>query len=133
VLQRYQEWYVGGGLAGSLIRRLTHTDIASTWTNSRAVWSRSAAGVLEQIRNVEQTVPFVLLGLDLDNGSEWLDRQLIRCLRDPSAPVWAARSRRYRSNYNTHVDQERRTWRRQLLRNGRLEDPGLHEPITRVY
>jgi len=69
--------HCGSSLAGSFIWSLTFTDLASTWTSGRAVWNRGAAGVLEQTRAVEDQLPFALLGLDFDNGGEWLNWHLI--------------------------------------------------------
>lgn len=125
--------HCGSSLAGSFIWSLTYTDIASTWTSGRAVWNKGATGVLEQTQQVEQNLPFVLLGLDFDNGGEWLNWHLIRYLQERSAPVRVTRSRPYHSDDNAHVEQKNWMWPRQLLGYGRLEDPGLVEPINRVY
>lgn len=125
--------HCGRSLAGSFVWSLTYTDIASTWTSGRAVWNRGATGVLEQTRQVEQSLPFALLGLDFDNGGEWLNWHLIRYLQERSAPVRVTRSRPYHSDDNAHVEQKNWMWPRQLLGYGRLEDPGLVEPINHVY
>lgn len=125
--------HCGGSLAGSFIWSLTYTDIASTWTTGRAVWNRGATGVLEQTQRVEAGLPFALLGLDFDNGGEWLNWHLIRYLQQRAAPVRITRSRPYHSNDNAHVEQKNWMWPRQLLGYGRLEDPGLVEPINRLY
>lgn len=125
--------HCGSSLAGSFIWSLTYTDIASTWTSGRAVWNKGASGVLEQTRQVEQSLPFALLGMDFDNGSEWLNWHLIRYLQERSAPVRVTRSRPYHSDDNAHVEQKNWMWPRQLLGYGRLEDPGVVEPINRIY
>jgi len=125
--------HCGSSLAGSFVWSLTYTDIASTWTSGRAVWNRGATGVLEQTRQVEQSLPFTLLGLDFDNGSEWLNWHLIRYLQDRVSPVRVTRSRPYHSDDNAHVEQKNWMWPRQLLGYGRLEDPQLVEPINDVY
>lgn len=125
--------HCGSSLAGSFVWSLTYTDIASTWTSGRAVWNRGASGVLEQTRQVEQGLPFGLLGLDFDNGGEWLNWHLIRYLQERSAPVRVTRSRPYHSNDNAHVEQKNWMWPRQLLGYGRLEDPNLVDPINKVY
>lgn len=44
------------------------TDIVSGWTENRATWNKGAAGVLEQIKSIEQALPFQLRGFDCDNG-----------------------------------------------------------------
>ena len=125
--------HCGRSLAGSFIWSLTFTDLASTWTSGRAVWNRGAAGVLEQTRQVEDQLPFALLGWDFDNGGEWLNWHLIRYLQDRSKPVRISRSRPYHSDDNAHVEQKNWMWPRQLLGYGRLEDSRLVEPINGVY
>lgn len=125
--------HCGSSLAGSFVWSLTYTDIASTWTSGRAVWNKGATGVLEQTRQVEQSLPFTLLGMDFDNGNEWLNWHLIRYLQERSEPVRVTRSRPYHSDDNAHVEQKNWMWPRQLLGYGRLEDPNLVEPINRIY
>lgn len=125
--------HCGSSLAGSFIWSLTYTDIASTWTNGRAVWNRGAAGVLEQTRQVEERLPFAVLGMDFDNGGEWLNWHLIRYLQERIQPVRVTRSRPYHSDDNAHVEQKNWMWPRQLLGYGRLEEPQLVKPINEVY
>jgi hypothetical protein len=125
--------HCGSSLAGNFIWSLTFTDIASTWTSGRAVWNRGAAGVLEQTRQVEEQLPFGLLGLDFDNGGEWLNWHLIRYLQQRTKPVRVTRSRPYHSDDNAHVEQKNWMWARQLLGYGRLEDPELVGLINQVY
>src|SRR6267378_272388 len=125
--------HCGGSLAGSFIWSLTYTDLASTWTEGRAVWNKGAHGVLEQTKNVEQTLPFALLGFDFDNGSEWLNWALIRYLQVRLKPVRVTRSRPYHKDDNAHVEQKNWMWPRQLLGYGRLEDPACVERINTLY
>ena len=73
--------HCGSSLAGNFVWSLTFTDLASTWTEGRAVYNKGAQGVLEQTQHVEQHLPFALLGLDFDNGGEWLNWHLIRYLQ----------------------------------------------------
>jgi hypothetical protein len=44
-------------------------DIATGWTEQRAVWGKGETDVLEQIKDIEKSLPFPLLGFDCDNGS----------------------------------------------------------------
>jgi hypothetical protein len=125
--------HCGSSLAGNFVWSLIFTDIASTWTSGRAVWNRGATGVLERTRQVEASLPFDLLGLDFDNGGEWLNWHLIRYLHERAEPVRVTRSRPYHSDDNAHVEQKNWMWPRQLLGYGRLEDAELVEPIDEVY
>jgi hypothetical protein len=87
--------HCGSSLVGSFIWSLTYTDLACTWTEGRAVWNKGAHGVLEQTKNVEQTLPFAIRGFDFDNGSEWLNWTLIRYLQVRPKPIRVTRSRPY--------------------------------------
>src|SRR5690242_19744914 len=68
--------HCGGSLAGNFIWSLTYTDILSGWTEGGAVWNKGATGVLTATREVEQRLPFALLGFDSDNGGEFLNHHL---------------------------------------------------------
>lgn len=125
--------HCGGSLAGSFIWSLTYTDLASTWTEGRAVWNKGSFGVLEQTRDVEQKLPFAIRGFDFDNGSEWLNWTLIRYLQARTRPIRLTRSRPYHKDDNAHVEQKNWMWPRQLLGYGRLEEERLVEPINALY
>jgi hypothetical protein len=125
--------HCGGSLAGNFIWSLTYTDLASTWTEGRAVWNKGATGVLDQTRDVEQTLPFAILGFDFDNGSEWLNWTLIRYLQVRRTPIRLTRSRPYHKDDNAHVEQKNWMWPRQLLGYGRLEEARLVAPINGLY
>jgi hypothetical protein len=125
--------HCGGSLAGDFIWSLTYTDILSGWTEGGAVWNKGAAGVLAATGEVEARLPFALLGLDSDNGGEFLNRHLWSYLRERKPAVEFTRSRPYHSDDNAHVEQKNWTWARQLLGYGRLEDPELVGPISALY
>ena len=125
--------HCGTSLAGDFIWSLTFTDIFSGWTEGRAVWNKGAAGVLEATQDVENTLPFPLLGFDCDNGSEFLNHHLWGYLAKRNSPVEFTRSRPYHKNDNAHVEQKNWMWPRQLLGYGRLEDALLVTGICTLY
>jgi hypothetical protein len=125
--------HCGASLAGSFIWSLTYTDILSGWTEGRAVWNKGAAGVLSATEDVENGLPFALLGFDCDNGGEFLNHHLRTYLVERKLPVDFTRSRPYHSDDNAHVEQKNWAWPRQLLGYSRLEDPELVAPIYAVY
>ena len=125
--------HCGGSLAGEFIWSLTYTDILSGWTEGGAVWNKGAAGVLAATREVEERLPFALLGFDSDNGGEFLNHHLWSYMRERQAAVEFTRSRPYHSDDNAHVEQKNWTWARQLLGYGRLEDPALVALISALY
>ena len=125
--------HCGTSLAGSFIWSLTYTDILSGWTEGGAVWNKGATGVLTATREVEERLPFALLGLDSDNGGEFLNHHLLAYMKQRPTAVDFTRSRPYHSDDNAHVEQKNWTWARQLLGYGRLEDPTLVAPISALY
>lgn len=125
--------HCGSSLAGDFAWSLVYTCHGSTWTEGRAVWNKGAAGIVEQTRDVEQSLPFELLGFDFDNGSEWLNWTLIKYLQVRHRPVAVTRSRPYHKDDNAHVEQKNWMWPRQLLGYGRLEDPLAVPLINGLY
>jgi hypothetical protein len=125
--------HCGGSLAGEFIWSLTYTDILSGWTEGGAVWNKGAAGVLAATREVEERLPFALLGFDSDNGGEFLNHHLWSYMRERHAAVEFTRSRPYHSDDNAHVEQKNWTWARQLLGYSRLENPALVTLISALY
>jgi hypothetical protein len=125
--------HCGASLAGDFLWSLTYTDIATQWTEGRAVWNKGAAGVLAATRAVEAALPFALLGFDCDNGSEFLNHHLLGYLHERPKPVAFTRSRPYHSDDNAHVEQKNWMWPRQLLGYGRLEQEALVVPVSRLY
>jgi hypothetical protein len=125
--------HCGSSLAGDFIWSLTYTDIFSGWTEGRAVWNKGAGGVLAATRDVEEALPFGLLGFDCDNGSEFLNHHLWGYLAQRRRPVEFTRSRPYHKDDNAHVEQKNWMWPRQLLGYSRLEDVAQVVRICRVY
>jgi len=85
--------HCGDSLAGMFAYTLDSVDIATGWTEQRAVWGKGETGVLEQIHDIESSLPFPLLGFDCDNGSEFLNHHLYRHFsqrKNPSSSPAAA-------------------------------------------
>lgn len=125
--------HCGQSLAGDFIWSLTFTDIYSCWTENRATWNKGAAGVIDQINDIEKLLPFDLLGFDCDNGSEFLNHHLLRYLSERSVPVQFTRSRPYHKNDNAHVEQKNWSHVRQLLGYYRLDNILIRELLNDLY
>jgi len=125
--------HCGNSLAGDFVWSLTMTDIQTSWTENRAVWNKGSAGVLEQIKNIEKSLPFEILGYDCDNGSEFLNHHLIRYFVNRDKAVQFTRSRAYRKNDNAHVEQKNWTHVRHLFGYDRFDRPELVEMMNDLY
>jgi len=125
--------HCGDSLQGDFIWSLCFTDLASGWTELRAVWNRGSHGVREAVREIEAKLPFAILGFDCDNGSEFLNHHLWRYFARRREPVQFTRSRPYHKNDNAHVEQKNWTHVRCLLGYDRVENAQLLEPINALY
>lgn len=125
--------HCGNSLEGNFVWSITMTDILTAWTENRATWNKGADGVVKQIKNIEKSLPFDLLGCDCDNGSEFLNHHLIRYLMLRDKPVQFTRSRAYHKNDNAHVEQKNWTHVRHLFGYDRFENPILVDLMNDLY
>jgi len=125
----------GGNAAGEVVWMLDNVDICTTWVEMRAMFGRGQESTVEQLKDIEQHLPFPWLGLDSDNGGEFINRHLLRwCQTDRPAPIFYTRSRPYRSNDNAHVEQKNWTHVRHWFgyeRHDNSEVTGLMNELAR--
>jgi len=120
----------GGSVAGEFVWMLDGVDYATTWVELRAMWGRGQVGTLAALRDVEASLPFELLGLDSDNGGEFLNYHVLRWLQKRSRPVFMTRSRPYKKDDNAHVEQKNWTHIRQCFGYERHDNPEVVELIN---
>jgi len=125
--------HCGESMAGMFAFTLDCVDIATNWTEQRAVWGKGETGVLEQIKDIEDSIPFPLLGFDSDNGSEFLNYHLLRHFHQRKQPIQFTRSRPYHKNDNAHVEQKNWTHVRQWLGYQRLDNPDVVALMNDLY
>jgi hypothetical protein len=125
--------HCGNSLEGDFIWSLCFTDLATGWTELRAVWNKGAHGMMAAVHEMEKKLPFAILGFDCDNGSEFLNHHLWRYFARRKEPVQFTRSRPYHKNDNAHVEQKNWTHVRCLLGYDRLQKEELLGPINALY
>lgn len=126
--------HCGDSMAGDFAWTLTMTDITTGWTENRATWNKGASGVLKQIKNIEKSLPFPILGFDCDNGSEFLNWHLLRYFQERRGQtVQVTRSRPYRKNDNAHVEQKNWTHVRQLFGYDRFDNQKAIKKMNDLY
>ena len=120
--------HCGGSMTGDYVNTVDFVDIATGWTEQRAIWGKGEVGVLEQIKDVEVSLPFPLRGFDSDNGGEFLNHHLLRHFTDnPQRKnlVQFTRSRAYKKDDNAHIEQKNYTHVRQFLGYRRFDNPKI--------
>jgi len=105
-------------------------DYATTWVEVRAIWGRGQAGTLAALQDIEACLPFSLLGLDSDNGGEFLNHHVMKWLQRRPRPVFMTRSRPWKKDDNAHVEQKNWTHIRQTFGYERHDNPEVVEPIN---
>jgi hypothetical protein len=122
----------GGSVAGEFVWMVDGVDYATTWVEVRAMWGRGQAGTLAALQDIEANLPFSLLGLDSDNGGEFLNHHVLHWLQKRPRPVFMTRSRPYKKDDNAHVEQKNWTHVRQCFGYERHDNPELVEPMNEL-
>jgi hypothetical protein len=126
--------HCGNSVAGMFVYTINCVDIASEWTEQRAVWGKGERNVCLAIQNIENNLPFPILGFDCDNGSEFLNWHLIRYLTNHrKKPIHFTRSRAYQKNDNAHIENKNWTHVRQYLGFQRFDKPELVHLLNDLY
>jgi hypothetical protein len=125
--------HCGDSTSGMYANTIDFVDIATGWTEQRAVWGKGETGVLEQIKNIEKALPFPILGFDCDNGGEFLNYHLLRHFTERKQPVQFTRSRAYHKDDNAHIEQKNWTHIRQWIGYDRLDNPNVVSPLNNLY
>ena len=125
--------HCGESLMGMFAYTVDCVDIATGWTEQRAVWGKGEHGVMAQIHDIEKKLPFPLLGFDSDNGSEFLNYHLLRHFTERKKPVQFTRSRAYHKDDNAHIEQKNWTHVRQWLGYHRLDNPDVVPLLNKLY
>lgn len=125
--------HCGSSTEGVFAYTLDCVDIATGWTEQRAIWGKNYQDVIEQIKDIERSLPFPILGFDADNGSEFLNYHLLRYLTNRKRPIQFTRSRAYKKDDNAHVEQKNWTHVRQWLGYDRLDNPTAVPLMNQLY
>ncbi|WP_197672169.1 DDE-type integrase/transposase/recombinase [Alloactinosynnema sp. L-07] len=94
----------GGNSKGEFCQTLTVTDIATGWTETMAVRNKAGIRVVAALDDIAAALPFPILGIDSDNGQEFINNHLLRYCVDRE--ITFTRSRPGHSNDNAHVEQK---------------------------
>jgi hypothetical protein len=121
----------GGNPAGQFCQTLDLTCVATGWTEMRALPNKAQRWCFEALRDIQGSLPFPLLGLDSDNGSEFINDQLYRWCIDQE--ITFTRSRPQRKNDNCFVEQKNFPVVRQQVGYLRYDTPAEIELLTELY
>lgn len=121
----------GGFAGGDYLQTLDMTDIYSGWTEVAAVRNKAQVFVFEALKQMRSRLPFPLVGIDSDNGSEFINHQLYRYCQDER--ITFTRSRPYRKNDNCFVEQKNYTVVRRHVGYQRLDTFHQQQILEDLY
>jgi hypothetical protein len=123
--------HCGASSGGDFACSVNLTDIATGWTETRAVQGKGQLAVLAAIDEMRSALPFALLGLDSDSGSEFINGHCSQwCAKHGVA---FTRSRPYRKNDNAHIEQKNFTHVRKVLGWQRLGGDRTVAAMNELY
>jgi len=123
--------HCGPSTQGFYLCTLCAVDVATSWVELEAVWGKSQKRVGGAIHHVWERLPVPLVGLDSDNGSEFINHGLYDwCQRHA---VTFTRSRAWKKNDSAHVEQKNGAVVRQLVGYDRFASKTAHAHLARVY
>ena len=125
--------HCGTSMAGSFIFSVNTVDIATGWTEQRAIWGKGYQGMEKALISIENVLPFSIHGFDSDNGSEFLNWHIHKYFRKRPKPVSFTRSRPYKKNDNAHIEEKNWSIIRQYLGYNRFDQSEWTDELDSIY
>jgi hypothetical protein len=121
----------GGNNKGDFVCTLTFTDVVTSWTELAATPNKAQVHVFAALETERTRLPFPLLGIDSDNGSEFINDELKRfCEREH---ITFTRGRVGRKNDNAFVEEKNWSVVRRLVGYARYDTPKQVAQLNALY
>lgn len=121
----------GSNASGEFCFTLTVTDIATGWTVNRSVKNKAAKWVFEALEHVTKVFPFPIVGIDSDNGSEFINEHLLKYCTENE--ITFTRSRPGNKNDGAHVEQKNWARVRELVGYLRYDTPAELALLNEIW
>jgi hypothetical protein len=121
----------GGAARGDFLQSLNFTDIATGWEEMIAVKNKAQVWVFAGIKIIKERLPFSILGLDSDNGAEFINAHLLRYCAEEH--ITFTRSRPYRKNDSCFVEQKNWSVIRRTVGYGRYDTDNELNLLNELY
>ena len=121
----------GGNASGDFCQTLDVTDVASCWTETEAVINKAQVWVFEALRSIRGRLPFPLLGIDSDNGAEFINHQLLRYCQEER--ITFTRGRAGKKNDGCFVEQKNYSVVRRTVGYARYDSKAQLRLLNELY
>ncbi len=123
--------HCGDSSEGFYLTTLSTVDVATGWYEPVAVWGKEQDRVGGAIHDIRRRLPMPLLGLDSDNGSEFINQSLYDYCRRNG--ITFTRSRSYKKNDSCHVEQKNWAVVRRVIGYDRFTSKEAFKALEDVY
>ena len=123
--------HCGTSDSGEFCLTLTATDVYSGWVELRPTLNKAHKWIFEALEGIQASLPFPFLGLDSDNGSEFINSALLKWCQ--SERIQFTRTRAYRKNDNCFVEQKNNSCVRNFVGYERFDTPLQKDALAAVY
>ncbi|MHC1757972.1 MAG: transposase family protein [Negativicutes bacterium] len=121
----------GGNPRGEFLFTLDATDVATGWTETAAVRNKAQVHVLAALQQIRERLPFPLLGIDSDNGSEFINAHFLRYCK--TEQLTFTRGRACRKNDGCFVEQKNYSIIRQAVGYARFDSSYQQDLLNKLY
>jgi len=144
-IRTFQEWndikpgfleadlvaHCGTHADGSFLYTLTLTDIATGWTECLPLLGRTQEAVVTALKRAQHLLPFSILGIDTDNGAEFINMELMAYCEQEQ--ITFTRGRPHHSNDQCYVEQKNGQIVRQIVGYDRFAGEFAYRQLTELY
>jgi hypothetical protein len=123
--------HCGETTAGEYLNTLNLTDIKTGWTDCEALINRSQQTVTAALHALRKRLPFALLGLDTDNGSEFINHLLLDYCEEER--ITFSRGRPFKKNDQCFIEQKNFSVVRKAVGYARLEGKACCQALNGFY
>jgi len=96
--------HCGVTVRGDFAYTLDFIDLDTNWDECVAFLGRGENNAMKAVQTIRERLPFPLLGIDSDNGEEFINWELYRWCRKEE--ITFTRCREYRKNDQAHVEEK---------------------------
>ena len=123
--------HCGDTVEGFYLNTLCAVDVFSGWTECLPVWGKRGQRVRSSVHRMRQRLPFTLLGIDSDNGSEFINQHFYTYCHQEK--ITFTRSRAYKKNDSCHVEQKNGNIVRRIIGYDRYRSKAAYQCLDRIY
>lgn len=123
--------HCGSTISGDYVFTLNFTDVKTLWSELRAQWNKGKHATQESLKEIGKRLPFPMLGVHPDTGSEFINWSLIDFCK--TEKIEMTRSRPSHKNDNQYIEERNGHIVRKFVGYSRLDNPKFVPLLNKLY